>query len=274
MKRLKWMMAFMAMVLIGVLVPFAQTRKLASSQAQFSKVPFDLAANQLTPNYPGHSLVDLWGLMVERKKTMKQGEYETTPAWETRIAKLNAQPLTGTVRATSILAFKLRQTETSYSADSEALTITAKTADQIYDSMNKQGLSSFDSFLWGYSNQKSGSYIGANAFGVKRRVRVEKEMNYYLIFKSGIIGEAKMLTIQEVKPEKARAIRPHLRVLLVGVLTDPYIGGDKDETAATIDDPVKTSTFNFYAYFKPMAFWFYNFETGEVYYRADLKPIR
>ncbi len=270
MKKLGWFTLCFCLMLVGGLVGSAQSRKPVAPQAKFSTVPFDVTAKQLPPKFLGHSLLDLWGLVNERKKALDQGEYETTKAWEERLERLNAKPLLGGVKLDSTLAFRVSDVENVYSADDEAITLTANTDKQAFDSMNEQGLSDFDSVLWWYDSKFIGSFIGSNAFGVKRRVRAETENYYHLLFNKGIIGRANTLTINEVSVEKAKAIRPLLRTLIVGTLIDPYIGGDKDETSATISDPVKTTTYNFYAYFEPTAFWFYNLETGEVYYRADL----
>lgn len=270
MKRVRYLIAFILFALIGGLASSAQSRKPAA-KSKFSNLPFELTAKQLSPRYLGHSLADVWGLLAERKKLLKQGEYEKTPAWESRIEKLNAQPLTGTVTLSNKLAFLLSETENSYSPDAETLTIEAKTDKQSYDAINEIGLSGFDSVVWLFDSKSTGSFVGSNSFGVKRRVRTEAETGYYLLFQAGIIGQANKLIIHDVSIEQAKVIRPWLRVLLIGTLAEPYTGGDKDEDGATLDNPVKTSTTYFYVYFKPEAFCFYNFETGEVYYRADLK---
>jgi hypothetical protein len=43
---------------------------------------------------------------------------------------------------------------------------------------------------------------------------------------------------------------------------------DTRHNKATMDNPVETSSFEFYLYFKPEAIWFYNLQSGEVYHRA------
>jgi len=113
-----------------------------------------------------------------------------------------------------------------------------------------------------------GSFVGSNAFGVKRRVRAEKEQAYFTVFKEGILGSAGMVNIEEASVEQAKLIRPQIRVLIVGNLQQPYVGGDTDHNEATIDNPVQTSSYNFYVYFKPQAVLFYNLQSGEVYYRG------
>lgn len=273
MKILTWLiLCFCVLILAGWSVA-VQTRKQVAPKPQFSKTPFDLKANQLPPKYLGHSLIDLWGLMHDRKKLMEKDEYETSEAWQTRVAKLNSKPLVGSLTPHSIFAFRLIGAETSYSADAQALTITAsKVEPPVFDSLNEHSLSNLESFLYWYDNISQGSVIGSNAFGVKRRVKVEKETSYYLLFGSGRIGRANTLTLEEVKPEQAKSIRPLLQMLLICELIAPFTGGDKDETGATIDEPIKTTSLNVYTYVMPLAFWFYNSETGEVYYRADLQP--
>lgn len=272
MKSLRWFILLSCFVASSALMASAQKRKPAVPQVQFSQTVFDLTAKQLPPKYLGHSLVDVWGLLNDRKKKFSQGEYETTQAWQTRLAKLKTERLMGEVTMVSDYAFKLTNVETTYSADAEALTLTAQTAKSGFDSINNDSLLGFDSIQWWYNNKKAGAYVGSNAFGVKRRVQVETEQIYYLLFKPETLGKANTLTIHDVKPETAKVIRPQLRALLIGTPMEPYIGGDKEETDATIDDPVKTLTYSFYLYFKPKAIWFYNTQTGEVYYKADLTP--
>jgi hypothetical protein len=228
----------------------------------FSTAPFDSSVERLPPNYLGHSMIDVWTELNKRSSNFKKGEYETSAAWAARLQKLQGQPLTGSLTMLSQFAFRAYDVEDVYDADAKTLRLSLKSGEANYDQVY------YDIFLWRTKTWQAGSFIGSNAFGVKRRVRAEKEQAYFTAFKAGWLGSTGVHKIKEVSVEQAKLIRSQIGGLIVGKLREPYVGQRADRSEATLDDPVQRSSNNFYVFFQPQAVWFYNLQSGEVYHRA------
>jgi hypothetical protein len=234
----------------------------------FSTMPFDNSARRLPPNYRGHSLINVWAALHKRGQQFRKSEYETSEAWNSRSEKLKARPLIGSASMLSQFAFQAYDVDAFYNADAETISVTVSPVDALYDKMNGIPLPAFRSILGWKNIAQLGSFVGSNAFGVKRRIRAEVEQFYFMTFPETQLNLADTFTIENVGAERARLIKPQIRVLIVGKLQEPYMGVSSDQIDATLSDPVQTTSHDLYLYFKPEAIWFYNLRTGEVYHRA------
>jgi len=272
MNRFKIVICFLLLVVLAWELSAQNQPSKPVARTVFATSIFDNSWERLPPGYNGHSVIDLWPMLLSRRSKLIKQEYETSEAWAKRIEKLQAEPFHGSLTVFSLLAFSAQDVETEYDADQKTLSVKANKETLSFDLVNNKGLSDYEAITWWFKSENKGSFIGSNSFGVKRKVRSEKEEGYYVLFKAGEIGEANLLTLQDVSVQQAKLLRPKLRVLVVGKLQYPYVGAESFKKKATIDTPVQTDSLYYYLYFKPEAFWFYNYETGEVYYRADLQP--
>lgn len=269
MKTVQWVSFCLLFLSLSGYAALAQQR--SKKVETFSTVPFDESAAKLPSNYFGHSMSDLWPMLLSRRTKLLKQEYETTEAWAKRIEKVQAEPFWGSLTVFSTLAFKPLDLDSEYDADSATLSLKINLETVSFDFINNKGLSDYDAIALRQTTEQVGSFVGSNSFGVKRKVKAKEQVAQFLLFKAGQIGQANILTIEDVTVQQAKSIRPHLRAIVCGKLKYPYIGADSEKTNATLDEPVQTSALSYYLYFEPLALWFYNSETGEVYYRADLK---
>jgi hypothetical protein len=238
--------------------------------AVFSTAPFNSSVERLSPNYLGHSMIKVWAELYRRRLQFNKREYETSDAWASRVQKLKGQPLISSTTMLSQFAFQAYDVDAFYDADTKIISVTVSPGGAFHDEMNGVLSLSGNSMLGWKNTAQSGSFVGSNAFGVKRRVRAETEQFYFMAFQDTRIGLADTFNIENVGGEQAKLIKPQIRVLVIGTLQEPYAGLSASQNKATLDDPVQTTSYEFYLYFKPEAIWFYNLKSGEVYHKALL----
>jgi hypothetical protein len=220
-----------------------QRKAKPKSPSAFSTVPFDSSVERLPPNYQGHSMVDIWTELNKRRPQLKQDEYETKEAWAARLQKLQDQPLTGSLTVLSQFAFRAQDFKDEYDADTKTIQLSVNLGSVDFDEISAGAVPNHESILWWRDIRDAGSFVGSNAFGIKRRVRVEEKQAYFMLCKEGLIRSSGILKIEEVSIEQAKLIRPQIRVLIVGKLRRPYVGLDTRHKKATLDNPVETYSY-------------------------------
>ncbi len=104
------------------------------------------------------------------------------------------------------------------------------------------------------------TYIGQNAFGVKRRIKYTKFENVLI----KINKSRPDFTLANITPENAQIMLPNLRLLIVGTLLQPFAETSSVSYKPTIDDPEHIDGRNYSLIMETEEIWLYDFETGKI----------
>ena len=104
--------------------------------------------------------------------------------YKERLTREYRVPVVGALTLENTFAFVMTQFYTEYDADNQVLSVrvVSKTA---IDEENYAG--NYGYLLWSGSESKAGSFIGSNAFGVKRRVSVYRGTAFYLALHESVL---------------------------------------------------------------------------------------
>ena len=196
----------------------------------FSAQPFDLAVEKLLPGFKGHDAAGVVVELTKRKAAMVKDEFETTAAYRERMAGQAARPLLGTLRIDKLFAFVLPASavKSTYDADDQVLSVSLPVQNET-DKLCVGWSFLIDDwkckmFALVETPISSTSYIGENAFGVKRRVTKKQRLTIGLGF-----APQQPLEIQDryalayvgkfaATPEAAVSMKSNLRAVVIGPL--------------------------------------------------------
>ncbi|MEW6563310.1 MAG: hypothetical protein AB1400_08795 [Pseudomonadota bacterium] len=128
--------------------------------------------------------------------------------------------------------------------------------------------------VWRDRVTDTGSYLGANAFG--RKIKVTKRLTQKLAV--GVIDVKaaerwrrlrSSIDGFELEPALAREAMGHSNVLVIGKPVAPFIDAATHGTAPTLDIPIDMTTETKMLVLEVEEMWVYNFDTGEIYKKAD-----
>lgn len=216
----------------------------------FEETPFDLNATKLHPKYLGHFCESVASKLNAAQANYKKDEFETTEAFNLRMANLPPVALSPTLNAADILSFQSLpiDTSSSYDADTQKLLVT-------------------DS--WSYSDNN----FNRPNLKILTRLRggsgtsPSKESFDICAMSSNYGGKSKFEI--SLPPEQAKLHKDHLRVLYVGKLKrdpktftysspyvffqhpTPYVPDDLEEIGTQIDINL-------------LQIWVFDQATGEV----------
>jgi len=96
--------------------------------------------------------------------------------------------------------------------------------------------------------RKSGSYIGTNAFGAGKVINYSSRDDYGVRLAPDspikIVGTGNFTF--SLDPTEARALKPFLRVALVGTLAEPRVRSSHSAHAPTFSEPYETDRSGLY----------------------------
>jgi hypothetical protein len=148
--------------------------------AKFSTSPF---SGTLKPGYLGTDAQALYRALKERSKLTEKNEFETTDDYLARLKQQRSQPLIGTITVDSPVAFVLRpgsgRLNAQYSADEQKLQIVLA-AESATIGFSQQDYEKA-AYEW-RATEKSGKYIGQNAFGATAEVVSTDKTHFGLAF--------------------------------------------------------------------------------------------
>lgn len=251
----------------------APKRKAAAKQAKRSspalapkKSPVDILSHALVVNslLDGEEPTDACGasnakaLMYALEGVVtdwnyQKDEFETTPAYSARIARMEAslngeQPI--------IICKGLADSSSAkYDADKQEFIVDAYPL-QHYDTYEKD----------------VGSYTSSTRMGVKARVYTSIRINYELDFGTGVYSVGKTLGCGAsalgsmrfpVSAEKAQALRGSGYVMMLGRLRQPFYSKRERSGEPTLDDPFDTYVTTYTLMFTPQQIFLVS-PTGRV----------
>jgi TonB family protein len=226
------------------------------SKYQYTTVPIDLETNHLPAFYVGHSPYAIVSNLINREKRLKKGEFETSDEFAQRIHHEKMLPVIGAVNLNDVFAFYYDDFGLSYLADD------AKYQLSLFDSAKY--LSQIDVNLT-TQTKKYGSFVGQNAFGVKKRVQVVREANIQLKLSWDRYYDNDLFFA--VERSKAIRIKNSIRVLLLVKLHEPFVEINQNVETATIDDPRLVAYHDISLRAEYVGVIIYNIENGEILHR-------
>jgi len=269
-QHLGWIGA--ALVIVAVCLPAvnAQKRKPAAKPATaFSTQELDVNATALPANYVGNSLLDVYMTLHKRRAKWEKGEYETLEQYKARLAREQSKPILGSLLLGSRFAFSIKSIKNTYNADARNLQVVIQSTLPDQDDLNDRE-SGCVSLLHLDSSENKGRFIGSNSFGVRRTVTRWLNINAQVWIPELSVTEANVIDI-ESDTAWAKQNRDKLRVLIIGTLQAPYIGGSEDFKSATLDSPDEVKTVNVAVYLTPEAYWLYDGHTGTIHHKQSLE---
>jgi hypothetical protein len=268
-----------------VKVPENLKKELFPEDIIYSDSPFGITSlewSKVPLNFYGNDFSKLYALLLTSFKA--KDEFETTEAYQKRIAEGAERVLTGKLSANSLMAFRYDLTDKSidfsakYNADKQVLSV-------VIESKLVSVLSFDNSLKSGYGIptkdaelNKLGTYEGQNAYGAKKEVE-KSELNQYLFTFNNIREFKPFLSDNDISlelslpPEQAREAKSNLSYLLITRLSKPYAGIDVDRLTPKIDNPVDVTSFKRYLSGRIEEIWIYNRKTGEIYQKLKAIPI-
>jgi hypothetical protein len=251
---------------------------LVRAEDRYSSTPFDPSVRVLSPGFRGHD-PELIYAALKRARLIKD-EFESTQEYNRRMDMVKNQIMLGSLTLQSLYAFDLElfngyrlPTTPNYSG----LPITP-TYDADAGSMSislDPSLLTGSNFQLYYFRSKSrvtprGSYIGSNAFGVARTIRSYIYDSWCLAVPRPLENSA-LAVIFNIPPDRARAVRDRVRVLLVGRVVEPYTLPDEENGwGAEIAKPFEYIFKEHQMRFNPEYLVAYDPSTGEILGRESL----
>jgi len=296
------MLKFTSFILMFSLAGSAQSSQNTPTkepEVMYSQVPFHIGATQLSPSFAGHDIVRLWNALHDFSKIRKD-EYETTGAFNQRLAALQLKPLIGTITETSVLAFLVPKTDkaasypsmspgyySEYDADKGFLRVDVRLSYYSPKAIT-QGAPHLQDYFGAAvtvsSHSKISSYVGSNAYGATTKVIHEDEQRYEALwdnakeyFKKDAVyswtGTYDIGYDIQAEPETARRIRETLSALVVlQVKDDTPTFEESQDTSATFSSPYSSHTARHFLNTKLLAVWLFDSSSGKIF--AKIEPTR
>lgn len=193
-----------------------------------------------------------------KKSSIKKDEYETSDQYEARSQESlkNIMHYIQTKTGNKYIVFdrNIDEVWTEYNADAQQLTIGSNlSANLVYkfhrdNFMLSSALKHFRLFNDKIVKIDKGSYIGSNAFGVRKEIYKTDVTLYQFAFEDGRSTSfddpwpAKdKKTIISMTPDEARKVRSKMKVVFVSSLLEPYIAEENNHSYPKIDDPFETT---------------------------------
>jgi hypothetical protein len=261
---------------------FPQRSKSARTVSYPSKqVPFDISLEKLPPGFAGNDIIAITEALFKRWSAQTKDEFETTAAYQQRISKLNATPYLDQLVPSSLLAFVLPEEalQTAYNADTQMMAFTVRLPIDKRPLCEREKAMKCRALVLTTPLVSQSSFIGQNAFGAKFKADKFHAVSYGMNFL-----ESATLPIQDpweyayrmhmsVPAASARMVKPALRAVVIGHLTNMNLSLDAAAKTATIHEPVETNVLHFRLHFAIKEIWFFNTVTGEVLAKLNKAAI-
>ncbi len=275
------------------------TTKVLKETSKFATIPFNIAADKLTPQYLGHDAEQLYLKIKEKQANEEKGEFETTEQYKKRLQMEDSLPIFGTLMFDSIFAVKIFGIDSLYNADKKELKIAIKLSkvknEAEYDESRRAVIAK--------SDHRELTYKGTNAFGATVDVKEDVFTNYNIAFvnyeefplevytdpnmfpsdpkSANRFRDIKWLATKEsvviklrIEPERARAAKENLEVLMVCSLEGPFITKGGTHRKPKFSDPSAFSSLDYYINARLLELWYYDFKTGEVFKKINIAQMK
>jgi hypothetical protein len=167
-------------------------------------------------------------------------EFETTEQYDAR-RKAGAAKY-----GTLVFVLPPDAPDLTYSADAEEMKINLRTNHTYFDD---GGSTSGDTFVVRNTLISKSSYVGTNAFGVKKLIQSTVSKDYGVIVEPGSplhLNEVFTAFTFSMDTEEARVSKRFLRVALVGKLTESRVHASEERHSPTVTEPWDSLTEGLY----------------------------
>jgi hypothetical protein len=229
-------------------------RRHVGTTIAYDHAPFDENIVVLSKDYRGHDIKSLVLAVKKSDALDPKSEFESTAAYQNRLAGFHRTVLDGRITPESIFAFVLGDEDvrilpslsSQYDADSQILKVSFKA--RVKDFLladDRPKLSTID-----FKNEllERTKYIASNAFGAKAEVTNTYSESYGIAFNTDnwLFGNSSSTFEQSatfnilLSPDRARLLKPNLRALFICKLREPWFRHTVSGTDPTIDRPYET----------------------------------
>lgn len=237
-----------------------QSKPLAKRQTTFSNKPFDVNVEKLAKDFSGTDPVSLFQALLNKPEPIKR-EFETTEQFTTRYDRWLSQPVFGSVTPTSLIALTFRpgiipseQASFKYNADAGEMTL----------SLSPGWCGGLNNLTILSTVKNLGSYVGQNAFGVKRKIEKSTVTRFCLE------GVSNTRISFPIPSERAPAEKHSARFVLLGTLRSPYTAIVEDRAMPTLDSPEAVRWTDFVLKFNVEEVWIFSGLTGAILHRPRI----
>lgn len=226
--------------------------------SRYLTFPFDSKLEILPKHFLGHDARRIFAGLLPLAVAANQqcGRYEKRDECQMRLNSLYERSISAGLTASDTLAFSFA-VDCDYNADSEVATC---------PDFSIQNLAVTGSSMWSHELVKTGSYVGQNAFGARKRIEYRKYRNLHIEARP---HENERFKLEKLSPDVARVILPNLRTLIVGDPLTPFAKSEPVSYPPKFDDPVEIDGDNYTIVLNRWSVWLYDFETGKVWARSN-----
>jgi hypothetical protein len=232
----------------------AEQEKGREDQIRYGKVPFDTNITKIPKGFYGPRFSDIYNklksIKQERYKQELKDEFETTKQYNERMKALKSQRfhIIDGLYLESIIGTTFALTD-EYDADKQEMVIQINIDPKEYAD---------------FGNYIEDSYIGENIFGVKKKVDVKSESNYFLVYSNIKKKDRKKNIIFKMSPDEARKKKDSFKGIALLKLRPPYIDSDFSYSSPTIDLPQAWNKTKYLIIAELLEIWIYDEDSGEI----------
>lgn len=279
--KLTRIMAGLAVICLLATLNFAQTHR-RSYPRRIIPVQRPITADvsnlkRLPINYSGDDPIDVYTAIHE--SALEKSQFETIADYRARTKKVLSQiKLQNGKRADETLTIVISELEESYDAEKQQITLKLSSNDEsLGDDFSKELLADdlevnpiFFSIDIISGVRSLGTGIGQNAFGVKRRIQINKYTSIRLSMRSDLFTTSRDTVTFRIAPFIAQRAAGYVRLAFNGKLHYPFFGEYSYSDTATLSDPEEARNFRKLIFFEPDSLVAYNKRTGEILASATL----
>jgi hypothetical protein len=259
--------------LVGGLRSSSQQPKEITQQAQLASrylsQSFNSELEALPPKFSGHNIETVVKALKARRKLLR-GDFESTKQYEQRMGSYEDDILYGRVKLSDVLSFTFRPIM-KYDADAELLTVSLP-----FGTPNgpEAPTNTLEAMPFVSRVVTSGSYVGNNALGVKRRIQVVKSTEFQISYSipEWVYTERErdsggdvlnQFQLSMARAAAARHVR-NVQVVLVVRLAPPFLTTSRNALRPTMASPYSGSSVVHDVRVDLLAFIFFDYSTGEI----------
>jgi len=234
-----------------------QSKPPAKQQTIFTNKPFDVNVEKLPKDFGGTDPVGLFQALLKKPEPIKQ-EFETTDQFTDRHNKWLSHPLIGSVTPTSLIALAFRPS--ILPSNQASFKYNADTGEMMF-SLSPGRCGGLNNLTVLSTSKDLGSYVGQNAFGVKKVIKK------FAVTRFCLIGVPNIQISFPVLPEQARLEKQLARFVLIGTLRSPYTEIVTDYDKPTLDSPEAIHWTDYVLNFNVEEVWIFSGLTGITLHR-------
>lgn len=251
------------------------------SAVSASAQTFDSGWTKVPPTFKGLDGKTIVERIRDSPSLKAKNEFETTPEYLERISSASRIILGQELTAERVLVFRYSgdnpfdRITSMYDADTQRLKVNIKTSLLNKILTNAAGRMENKVFtgvgIATFERGPTSTYIGENAFGVKRKI-TKSEYTFYKLAINNIedITQTKVSWIApvsaeiEMPPARAKLVKANLEVIYVVKPVAPFHGFDAMQIKPTIDSPSDITTYTNFLIADVEEIWLIDGMSGEI----------